>query len=126
MTAHSQAMRAYGQANAPTRTTRGTEYEVFARVTHRLIAAARKDKKTGFPDLARAIYENRKLWILLAADVAGEDNALPQDLRARLFYLGEFTQEHSKKVLAGKAGVRPLIEVNSAIMRGLRNEGATK
>ncbi|NIZ09738.1 flagellar biosynthesis regulator FlaF [Pseudooceanicola sp. HF7] len=116
-------MRAYGQASTPVRTPRGTEYEVFARVTRGLITAAKKDQKTGFPELARAIYENRRLWILLAADVAGDDNALPQELRAQIFYLAEFTQVHSQKVLTGKAGVRALVEVNSAIMRGLRSEG---
>lgn len=126
MTAHSQALRAYGQASAPIRTPRGTEYEVFARITHRLITAARKDRMMHFPELARAIYENQRLWILLATDVAGDGNELPSELRAQIFYLAEFTQAHSRKVLSGKAGVRPLIEVNSAIMRGLRNGGPTK
>ncbi|WP_231388514.1 flagellar biosynthesis regulator FlaF [Pseudooceanicola algae] len=115
-------MRAYGQASTPTRTPRGTEYEVFARVTRRLVTAARLDQTTGFPELARAIYENRRLWILLAADVADNGNTLPEQLRAQIFYLSEFTQAHSQKVLTGKAGLRPLIEINTAIMRGLRNE----
>jgi flagellar protein FlaF len=69
------------------------------------------------------LQENRRLWVTLAAAVADNDNALPTDLRARLFYLAEFTEAHSKKVLRGTAPVAPLIEVNTAVMRGLRKEG---
>lgn len=121
MTAHTLAQRAYGEAAAPTRTARGTEYDVMARVTHRLISCARKGRK-GFADLSQAIHDNRQLWTILAADVADTDNPLPEELRARIFYLAEFTQAHSRKVLRREATVAPLIEVNSAVMRGLRME----
>ena len=123
MTAHSQALRAYGQASTPTRTPRGVEYEVFARITRRLVAAARRDRRSGFPEIARAVQDNRQLWTILAADVAGEGNSLPKELRARIFYLAEFTFAHSRKVLNDKADLKPLIEVNTAIMRGLRAGG---
>ncbi len=122
MTAHSLAQRAYGQTAAPTRTARGTEYDVMARVTHRLIAAARKGKK-GFAELCRAIHDNRQLWTLLAADVADDQNLLPDEIRARIFYLAEFTQTHSRKVLRREATIAPLVEINSAVMRGLRIDG---
>ncbi|WP_136635974.1 flagellar biosynthesis regulator FlaF [Pseudooceanicola onchidii] len=122
MTVHSLAQRAYSEAAAPTRTPRGTEYDVMARVTHRLIAGARKGRK-GFAELSRAIHDNRQLWTILAADVADTANPLPQDLRARIFYLAEFTQVHSRKVLRREATVAPLIEVNTAVMRGLRKDG---
>jgi flagellar protein FlaF len=94
----------------------------LARVTHRLISAARKGKK-GFPALCRARHDNRQLWTLLATDVADEKNSLPEDLRARIFFLAEFTQSHSSKVLQKKASVAPLVEINSAVMRGLRKDG---
>lgn len=126
MTAHSQALRAYGQASSSTRTPRGAEYEVFARITHRLVAAARKDRRLNFPEIVRAVHDNRQLWTILAADVAGEGNTLPQQLRAQIFYLAEFTFSHSRKVLNEKAGLKPLIEVNTAIMRGLRAGGTPK
>lgn len=126
MTAHSQALRAYGQASTPTRTPRGVEYEVFARVTRRLVDATRKDRKTDFPTIVRAVHDNRQLWTILAADVAGEGNSLPSQLRARIFYLAEFTFAHSRKVLNEQAELRPLIEVNTAIMRGLRAGGTAK
>jgi len=110
---------AYTQAAAPTRTDRGTEYDIFARVTRAMKTADDKGKP-GFRDLVAAIHENHRLWTLLAADVADGGNSLPQDLRARIFYLAEFTDQHSRKVLSGKAAARVLVEVNAAIMKGLR------
>lgn len=116
------AQRAYQSQTAPIRTPRGVEYEAFARITHRLAGAARQGNR-GFSKLAEALHDNRRLWVTLAAAVADNDNALPTDLRARLFYLAEFTEAHSQKVLRGTAPVAPLIEVNTAVMRGLRKEG---
>lgn len=125
MTPHAQALRAYAQTTAPTRTARGTEYEVFARITRQLISAARSAKQD-FPALTKALHDNRQLWTLLAADVADDLNALPDELRGRIFYLSEFTRLHTSKVLKREASVAPLIEVNTAIMRGLRQEGGAK
>ena len=59
----------------------------------------------------------------MATQVADAKNALPQGLRAQIFYLAEFTLQHSRKALSGGASVRPLIEINTAVMRGLRGEG---
>jgi flagellar protein FlaF len=115
------AKTAYASNKAPIRTPRGTEYEAFARVTHRLKAAADKGK-AGFSELAQALHLNRQLWTILAADVAEDGNGLPQDLRARIFYLAEFTTQHSRKVLRGEDSAEALIDINMAIMRGLRSK----
>lgn len=123
MNAHLTAQRAYAQTAGPIRTPRGLEYEAFARITHRMKAAI----ETGsLSTLATAIHLNRQLWTLLATDVAGPDNGLPTDLRARIFYLSEFTMQHSRKVLRREASAQPLIDINTAMMRGLRQqEGQT-
>lgn len=121
MNAHAQARTAYSQHGTPIRTLRGSEYEIFARVTHALRAAAMQGRP-GFAALARAIHDNRRLWTVLASDVADGQNALPEDLKARIFYLAEFTARHSGKVLNENASVAPLIEINTLIMRGLRGE----
>ena len=112
------ARRAYGTQSAPVRTERGTEYALFAQITQRLKAAGSAGGD-GFPALAQAVNENPRLWTTLAASVADGDNALPADLRARLFYLAEFTFEHSRKVLRGEADTGALVEINLAVMRGL-------
>ena len=73
-----------------------------------------------FNKLAHALYENQKLWRKLAMDVAHPDNLLPDELRARLIYLAEFTEHHTRKVLARTDTAIPLVEVNTSILRGLK------
>ncbi len=119
------ARRAYAESSSTIRTSRGVEYEAFARITHRLKSAAERGKP-GFRALAEAIHVNRKLWNILATDVASDDNQLSPELRARILYLSEFTRTYSSKILNEQMPVQPLIEVNTAIMRGLRNGKATK
>lgn len=122
MNAFNMAQTAYSNSAAPTRTPRGTEYDAFARITHRMKSAAHSDD---FTALASALYENNRLWTLLAADVSDQDNALPAALRGRIFYLYEFTVQHSRKVLRKEDSIEALIDINTSIMRGLRSkEGA--
>ena len=123
MNALLMAKTAYATTDAPTRTPRSTEYEAFARITHRLKAASQLGRE-GFTQLAEAIHANRQLWNVLAADVADSANALPEAIRARIFYLAEFTNHHSHQVLAGQDTADTLVEINTAIMRGLRGQGA--
>ena len=118
MNATEQARQAYAPASFPLRTGRSAELQVFTISTARLRAAA-DGGAVNFPRLAKAIHENRQLWIRLAADVADENNALSQDLRAQIFYLAEFTNIHSSRVLRGVARVDALIDINTAVMRGL-------
>ncbi len=119
MTPQTLAQRAYAQSSAPTRTPRDTEYEAISKITHRLKTAAAK-KASDFGEFVQALHENRRLWSVLATDVADADNALPNNLRARIFYLAEFTEQHSSQVLGNKATVEPLLEINMAVLRGLR------
>ena len=122
MNATTLAKTAYANPDQPIRTLRGIEYELFARVTHRLKSAGLGQGST-FAALARAVYENRRLWTVIATDVASDENALPAPLRARLFYLNEFTQHHSRRVLSGEAGIDVLVDINTSVMRGLRQAG---
>ncbi|MCV2866092.1 flagellar biosynthesis regulator FlaF [Defluviimonas sp. WL0075] len=118
MNAHLLAQDSYAATAASVRTPRATEYALLARTTHALTHA------DGFAALVRALHDNRRLWTTLAADVAEPGNGLPQELRARLFYLSEFTAHHSRKVLAGEADAGALIAINTAVMRGLAGEEA--
>ncbi len=118
-----QAQNAYGQGAQPIRTHRGAEYDAFAQITSRLKSSAAKGKG-GFADLARAIHDNRRLWTALALDAGGDGNALPKELRARIVYLAEFTRVRSGEALTKGASVEPLIDINAAMMRGLRDRGA--
>lgn len=110
---------------AALRTPRGIEYEAFARVTARIKAAIERGAE-GFPALVAALHDNRRLWTALAADVADDGNLLPAALRAQLFYLAEFTQQHSRKVLIGSEDASALVDINTTVMRGLANGGQTR
>lgn len=105
---------AYGTTNT-VRSDRGVEYDAFARIT-----AAMKSASENFPALIRAIDENRRLWTIIATDVADENNGLPQDLRARIFYLAEYTLTQTVKIIRREATAESLIEINTMMMRGLR------
>lgn len=124
MNAFNMARTAYASTGTPIRTPRGTEYDAFARITHRLKATALNAKRD-YPAFVEALNENRRLWTILAEGVADRDNELPQQLRAQIFYLAEFTLQQTSKILARKAQVNALLEINTAIMRGLHQEGAS-
>ena len=111
----------YGAANAHIRTPRSIEYDVLARVTARMKAACTEG--ASFGRLAEALTENNQLWTTLAGDVAEANNGLPAALRAQLFYLFEFTYQHTQKVLKGEAKAEVLIEINTAVLRGLAGQG---
>lgn len=128
MTAVAQATVAYADARDAVVTPRQAEYRIFARVTHRLSAAADAAEAEGtaralaFPRLAEAVNDNRRLWAALAADLAAPRNGLPEGLRAQLLSLALFTLAHSDRVLARSASARALVDVNTAVMRGLRGD----
>lgn len=123
MNAYSMAQRAYAPTAAPTRSDRSIEYDVIARITARMKKAIIEDR---YPKLLEALHENQTLWRTLAVDVADSGNELPKELRARIFYLAEFTDHHTKKVIREKVSAVPLLEINMAILRGLKQEGPVK
>ncbi|WP_439137018.1 flagellar biosynthesis regulator FlaF [Roseicyclus sp.] len=117
MTATQLAHSAYAAASAPVRTSRGSEHAIFERVTARLKRAT--DPNADIAHRAAALHENRQLWITLATDIAGPENALPQSLRAQLFYLAEFSLLQSATALRDPTAIEALIDINKAVMRGL-------
>jgi flagellar protein FlaF len=114
-----QARSAYSTTTA-VRPPRSVEYDVFARITECLRRSSSAERD--FRLLVSALAENQKLWTALAVDVADEENALPDALRARILYLAEFTRVHTRKILRGMASPEPLVEINLAVMRGLRGD----
>lgn len=115
------ARAAYARPEAPHRDFRALEYDLLARATKALSVSRGQD--VDYAKLLTALDENQRLWSTLAADVAEPENGLPQKLRAQLFYLYEFTTHHSRAVRDNKASVDVLIDINTAVMRGLRGQG---
>lgn len=122
MISTSLAQTAYAASAAPVRTERGTEYAAFQKVTAQLNKALRD--KLPMPQRASALHDNRKLWTILASDLADNDNGLPQSLRAQLFYLAEFSLLQSRKALDDPAALEALVDINTAVMRGLSGQEA--
>jgi flagellar protein FlaF len=121
MNRNDHARSGYRAAATPIRTERDTEYQVFAQVTHRLKALDETDKSK-FPQIAQAVFDNQRLWGILAEDLMEDGNALPIELRAQIISLAEFVRRHSLAVLGGRASVAALIDINTAIMKGLRGD----
>jgi len=119
MNAQSMATKAYGDSIQTVRSPRGVEYDAIARITHDLKVAS-ETMDANFASFVEALHRNNQLWSVLATSVAAPDNQLPAQVRAQIFYLAEFTQRHAAQALAGRANVDPLLEINTAVLRGLR------
>ena len=107
----------YGSAGL--RTERDSEYDAFSYVT-RLLRDA-KSSRLG-PATVQAIHKNSELWSILATDLAQPDNTLPDETKAGLISLAGFAIRQGFSVLNNGGTIDSLIEVNVAIMKGLRGE----
>lgn len=122
MNAISQALKGYAEHAVSTKSGRRSEYDVIAKVTQQLRDAAVK-AKIDFPAFAAALHLNKRLWTALVVDVVDAENPLPDELKARIVYLDNFTRHHTRRVLRENASVLPLLEINMAVLRGLKMEG---
>jgi len=125
VTAVFKAQAAYRTEVQTVRTARAQEYDALARVTHRLRVASQASN----PDigqLAAAVHDNQRLWITFSVDVADSQNGLPVALRAQILGLANFTRAHSSRVLREGASLDPLVDINTAVMRGLSGAGASQ
>ncbi len=113
------AQMAYTRLGASTRTLRGAEYEVFGKIT-RKIKETSQGTAFQFSELAAALHENRKFWTMLALDVTLPENQLPDEIRSNIVNLNVFVQTHTGKVLRKQGSAKILIDINVAMMRGLR------
>ncbi len=117
------ARAAYSRPETAAPAPRAREYDLLARITQRLAEAEGRRTQDLAAYLA-ALDENLRLWSALGQAVADEANALPASLRAQLFYLYEFTAHHSRAARKGDASAAVLIDINTAVMRGLRGQEA--
>lgn len=120
MSAAAHAQSSYAHPARPLKTPRDIEYDLMAGITGRLKAALPHAKGRLSPPLAAALHDNSRMWATFATDLAHPDNAFADDLRGKLISLAEFTLQHTARVLAGSATADALVDINMAIMRGLR------
>lgn len=113
------AASAYGTVIRNTENPRDIELRVFEKVTAALEAAGAPDAH--FSRRIQAAHDNRTLWQTLACDLASDDNALPDDLRARLLSLAIWVTGEADRVMHHGASMQDMIDINHSIMQGLRS-----
>ena len=69
--------------------------------------------------LCDAVHQNTRLWLTLLEDLTHPDNALANDLKARLGSRAATSVRHGQRVVAGQATPNLLIDINRAIAAGL-------
>ncbi|NWG45434.1 MAG: flagellar biosynthesis regulator FlaF [Alphaproteobacteria bacterium] len=111
------SLQAYQRTQRTTESPRDTEYRLFGLVTGSLMEAEGAPRTD--PRLIRAIDWNRRMWSTLAADCAGDGNALPKTVRAQIISLSLWVSRYSSEVMRNGAPLEPLIDVNRSIMQGL-------
>lgn len=102
------------------------EFEVFTQITNRLeyyynqaLSSAQKYLCVG---LAEALYDNRQLWNVIAADVMNVANPYPLELKAQLVSLSQFVRKQTGIVLQDISGMQILIDINRSIIAGLQRQ----
>jgi flagellar protein FlaF len=113
-------LETYTSLQRGTSTPRAVEYSAFARATSALTAAQQVSADESTAQRLEALHQNLMLWDTLFGAVADPGNQLPDKLRAQIAYLAKFTRHYTKEARRSKTDLQPLIDVNSAIMKGLR------
>lgn len=96
---------------------RATEYNAFAYVTRKLNHA---NKSNVAADRISALHCNLKLCSALVDDLQQDSNQLPSALRAQLLSVFIYAIKFSHQSMTDKSRLDPIIEINTTIMRGLR------
>jgi flagellar protein FlaF len=107
-------MRRYGAAQQ-TRSPREQEADVFRRVNYSLKAALTADPI----ELARAVADNRRLWLAVEAAMMHPANQLPDALKASIISLGRTAQ---RDMDTREPDLSFLINLNDQMIAGLSGD----
>lgn len=109
------SINAYRRRKEAAETPRELERRAFTTTIGKLIEGKEKGGRT----LIEACYLNTQLWTTLLVDLALPDNALSEELKARLISISIWVQRYTPQVMEGTASPDPLITVNRSILEGL-------
>ncbi len=112
-----QAHTAYKQSQNVTEDARSIEYRLLGQVTAELLAASEDGKNV--QRKSDALKWNRQVWAAFRLDLVGEDNKLPEDIKAKLISLSFFVDRETVNVLYERSNFDALIDINRNIMKGL-------
>lgn len=122
MTDMYNAQRGYGQVKRQASSEKHIEIELFTKMTTQLKShvLAEESALKLTPSLARDLLSNLKLWQIIMLDLLTDENTLELSLKKSLIELAEFTQSHTQKIFRNEGAVDVLIDINVAILSGLR------
>jgi flagellar protein FlaF len=116
------SVAAYKKTIKETESPRNIEKRVFSKITSNLEKLSDEPDDILKDETKSALWENQRLWMALRADLVLPENSLPPQLRAQLLSLGIWVDNHTQKVLQGKAKIADLVEVNKNIISGLEGK----
>lgn len=105
----------YQQVQATTNP-RQAEYRLFAEVTRALMEAKGGPRDESYH---RTVHWNLRMWLAFQEDVANDDNALPDEIKAGIISLSLWVERETFKALKGEIELDDLIDINRTIMAGL-------
>lgn len=98
---------------------RRRERQAFQRAIDLLEVA--EERGPGTPEAVEALFFVQRLWTILSADLASDDNALPEALRASLISIGIWITKEVDAIRNGRTrSFHGLIDINTIICEGLR------
>lgn len=119
------ASNAYHQAKRAIAGPRTIEAGAFERINGDLDRSA-KNSERNYPAFIGALSRNASLWTVLASDVIRDENALPKDLKAKIFNLSIFVRKQTQQLMraGSEPDVRILTEINRNMIAGLQYAGS--
>jgi flagellar protein FlaF len=119
------AQKAYQRAMIATAGPRSIEADAFERINGELLCAARRQIQD-YPSIVKALSRNLSLWTILAADVAQDANALPDETRTMIWKIAAFVRQRTHFLLQPGAEIEisALIDLNAAMIAGLQAKPA--
>lgn len=122
------SITAYKRTISDTETPRQIERRVLSSVTAELESrqldfdqAEKPGEKLAMlaNGLRDSLWYNERIWMTMRNDLAESGNALSPDLRAGLISLALWVETHTQGVMKGEKKIKPLLDVNRSIIRGL-------
>ena len=122
------SITAYKRTITQTESPRQIERRVFANVTAELEVQSEEfdvTEKSGDKlrilsgGLRDTLGYNQRIWQTIRSDLVNPANGLAPDLRAGLISLSLWVESHTNEVLKGQKKVKPLLDINRSIIRGL-------
>lgn len=108
----------YEKSMPATKSKRSLEYDTIAAITSRLKKAG--EQPDNYTAYVEALDSNRRMWGVIATSMLDPQNTYPNSLKSKLYYLFEFTSSYSQNALNEKSSLDVLIDINKAVLRGLK------